>query len=235
MPSRTERSSTSSGTIVSIIDPSMGDVFERPYMRKSLRSTPISSAAPHEFANIGPFDPLGLLPQQRHKRKERRHDKRRRDHRHRMDIPRQHDVIERKVHRPYHVADQQCQMGFPVVHARAVSRQRGKNSAAHPKQRAAESPDAPPRSQPRSCRVQKERGGRPMSTPSSSVPEQNYFSSSFLAAASMALFRAARPAMSPSVVFSTEALIFFTVDFVASAAARFSAFSAATASRRASS
>ena len=41
--------------------------------------------------------------------------------------------------------------------------------------------------------------------------------------------------MSPSVVFSTEALIFFTVDFVASAAARFSAFSAATASRRASS
>ena len=51
----------------------------------------------------------------------------------------------------------------------------------------------------------------------------------------MALFRAARPAMSPSVVFSTEALIFFTVDFVASAAARFSAFSAATASLRASS
>ena len=46
MPSRTERSSTSSGTIVSMIDPSMGDVFERPYMRKSLRSTPISSAAP---------------------------------------------------------------------------------------------------------------------------------------------------------------------------------------------
>ncbi|MDE6069377.1 MAG: hypothetical protein K2F92_00640 [Alistipes sp.] len=53
-------------------------------------------------------------------------------------------------------------------------------------------------------------------------------------AASMALFRAARPAMSPRVVFSTAALIFLTVDFVASAAARFSAFSAATASLRAS-
>ena len=66
-------------------------------------------------------------------------------------------------------------------------------------------------------------------------PAGSYSLSSFLAAASMALFRAARPAMSPSVVFSTEALIFFTVDFVASAAARFSAFSAATASRRASS
>lgn len=66
-------------------------------------------------------------------------------------------------------------------------------------------------------------------------PAGSYSLSSFLAAASMALFRAARPAMSPSVVFSTEALIFFTVDFVASAAARFSAFSAAAASRRASS
>ena len=54
-------------------------------------------------------------------------------------------------------------------------------------------------------------------------------------AASMALFRAASPAMSPSVVFSTEALIFFTVDFVASAAARFSAFSAAISARFASS
>ena len=57
----------------------------------------------------------------------------------------------------------------------------------------------------------------------------------FASAASMALFRAARPAISPSVVFSTEALIFFTVDFVASAAARFSAFSAATSARLASS
>lgn len=64
---------------------------------------------------------------------------------------------------------------------------------------------------------------------------RNY--SSFLpaSAASMALFRAARPAMSPRVVFSTAALIFLTVDFVASAAARFSAFSAATASLRTSS
>ncbi len=70
---------------------------------------------------------------------------------------------------------------------------------------------------------------------SGSLPQGSYSFSSFLAAASMALFRAARPAMSPSVVFSTEALIFFTVDFVASAAARFSAFSAAAASRRASS
>ncbi len=67
------------------------------------------------------------------------------------------------------------------------------------------------------------------------MSRKNY--SSFLpaSAASMALFRAARPAMSPRVVFSTEALIFFTVDFVASAAARFSAFSAAISARRASS
>ena len=72
----------------------------------------------------------------------------------------------------------------------------------------------------------------------------DYSSSSFLAAAfladlasaaSMALFRAASPAMSPSVVFSTEALIFFTVDFVATAAARFSAYSAANSARFASS
>ena len=54
---------------------------------------------------------------------------------------------------------------------------------------------------------------------------ENYFS--FFSAFSIAAFRAARPAISPRVVFSTEALIFFTVDFVASAAARFSAFSAA--------
>lgn len=54
---------------------------------------------------------------------------------------------------------------------------------------------------------------------------KNYFS--FFSAFSIAAFRAARPAISPRVVFSTEALIFFTVDFVASAAARFSAFSAA--------
>ena len=54
---------------------------------------------------------------------------------------------------------------------------------------------------------------------------KNYFS--FFSAFSIAAFRAAKPAISPRVVFSTEALIFFTVDFVASAAARFSAFSAA--------
>ena len=61
----------------------------------------------------------------------------------------------------------------------------------------------------------------------------DYFS--FFSAFSIAAFRAASPAMSPRVVFSTEALIFFTVDFVASAAARFSAFSAAASALRASS
>ena len=46
MPSNTESSSTSSGTMVSMIDPSMGEVIESPYMMNTLRSTPISSAAP---------------------------------------------------------------------------------------------------------------------------------------------------------------------------------------------
>ena len=38
IPNNTETTSTSSGTIVSMIDPSMGDVIESPYMMK----TPIS-------------------------------------------------------------------------------------------------------------------------------------------------------------------------------------------------
>ena len=46
IPNNTETTSTSSGTIVSMIDPSMGDVIESPYMMKALRSTPMSSAAP---------------------------------------------------------------------------------------------------------------------------------------------------------------------------------------------
>ena len=46
IPNNTETISTSSGTIVSMIDPSMGDVIESPYMMKALRSTPMSSAAP---------------------------------------------------------------------------------------------------------------------------------------------------------------------------------------------
>ena len=46
MPSNTESSSTSSGTMVSMIDPSMGEVIESPYIMNTLRSTPISSAAP---------------------------------------------------------------------------------------------------------------------------------------------------------------------------------------------
>ena len=46
-----------------------------------------------QFANIRPLDLLGLLPQQRHERKERRGDERRRDHRHRMHVMRQDYVV----------------------------------------------------------------------------------------------------------------------------------------------
>ena len=46
IPSTTEISSTSSGVIVSMIDPSMGDVRDKPYMSSTLRITPISRAAP---------------------------------------------------------------------------------------------------------------------------------------------------------------------------------------------
>ena len=49
IPSSTESSSTSSGTMVSMIEPSMGEVIERPYMMNTLRRTPISSAAPISF------------------------------------------------------------------------------------------------------------------------------------------------------------------------------------------
>ena len=52
---------------------------------------------------------------------------------------------------------------------------------------------------------------------------------------SIAAFNSAKPAMSPKVVFSIEALTFLIEDLVASAAARFSAFSAAICSRFASS
>lgn len=62
-----------------------------------------------------------------------------------MDIPRQHDVVEREVHSPDHVADQQRQMGFPVVHVRVIFRQRGKNSAATPRHSV---PAATPRDSP---------------------------------------------------------------------------------------
>lgn len=46
IPNATESNSTSSGTTVSMIEPSIGEVFDSPYMRNTLRSTPISSAAP---------------------------------------------------------------------------------------------------------------------------------------------------------------------------------------------
>ena len=61
---------------------------------------------------------------------------------------------------------------------------------------------------------------------------KDYFSS--LAAASIASLSSARPAMSPSVVFSTEALIFFIEDLVASAEAFFSAACSARSARLAS-
>ena len=46
IPSSTESASTSSGTMVSMIEPSIGEVIDKPYMMKTLRNTPISSAAP---------------------------------------------------------------------------------------------------------------------------------------------------------------------------------------------
>ena len=46
IPSSTESTSTSSGTMVSMIEPSIGEVIDNPNMMKTLRSTPISNAAP---------------------------------------------------------------------------------------------------------------------------------------------------------------------------------------------
>ena len=45
MPSATESTRTSSGTTVSMIEPSIGEVCARPNMRNDLRMTPMSRAA----------------------------------------------------------------------------------------------------------------------------------------------------------------------------------------------
>ncbi len=46
IPNATERINTNNGTMVSMIDPSIGEVFDKPYMMNTLRNTPINKAAP---------------------------------------------------------------------------------------------------------------------------------------------------------------------------------------------
>ena len=45
-PNKTDTTKTRIGMMVSIIEPSMGDVRERPNIRNDLRKTPINRAAP---------------------------------------------------------------------------------------------------------------------------------------------------------------------------------------------
>lgn len=48
-PTTTDKTSTSSGVVVLIIEPSIGDVWESPNIIHSLRVIPIRSAAPNSF------------------------------------------------------------------------------------------------------------------------------------------------------------------------------------------
>ena len=85
-----------------------------------------------QFANIRPFDLLGLLPEQRHEGKECRGYERRRDHRHRMHVMRKDDVVKGVIHRPEDVAHQQGEVGFQSVHPFRRLPRKDKNSARIP-------------------------------------------------------------------------------------------------------
>ena len=61
IPSSTESASTSSGTMVSMIEPSIGEVIDKPYMMKTLRNTPISSAASTARYSASLPDETGIL------------------------------------------------------------------------------------------------------------------------------------------------------------------------------
>ena len=99
-----------------MIDPSMGDVIESPYMMKTLRSTPMSSAAPISLrmsvrATFSDFSQASGM-----QRQQRRCDQRARYHGHRVDVLGQYDVVEGIVHRPKDVAHQQGDVGLEFAH-----------------------------------------------------------------------------------------------------------------------
>ena len=122
IPNATESSSTSSGTTVSMIEPSIGEVFRQSVHEKYLAQHADQQRGADQPADIRPFDPLRPLPKQRDQRQQRRSDQRSRDHSHRMHVIRQHDIVKGIIQGPDHVARQKgARCGFKAVHAFRVS------------------------------------------------------------------------------------------------------------------
>ena len=94
MPEATDMMSTSSGTMVSIIDPSIG-------------------RGKHVFYILA-VDLLTLLPEGWYPREQCRGHERCRDHCQRFDVVSEDDVVEGVVARPDDVAEQQRQMGAVI-------------------------------------------------------------------------------------------------------------------------
>ena len=131
IPSSTESASTSSGTMVSMIEPSIGEVIDKPYMMKTLRNTR-SAAQRRSVCEYPPARPSRPSATAAARAKRGRGDERRRDHRHRMHVMRQDYVVKRVIHRPEDVAHQQGQMGFQSVHSFRRLPRKDKNSARIP-------------------------------------------------------------------------------------------------------